>query len=164
MSDYSDAFSALKDAVQPDVDPVLTYGDGETPDTEKDLDRILERHKTAAWGAEAVVRYGERRVPVTGNGHVYRAAQGGTTAATEPSWPTSDYSQASDGTVVWEEAGAFSGSVYAVRAAIYEALNLKLTKAANDVQFLNDARAQASSYLFLNLQRLRDRYRPVGVA
>ena len=164
MSVFSDAFSELSDACQPDSDPVLTKGGGEAPDPAKELDRILERNKTAGWAEGVEVQYGERRIPTSPNGHVYRAVQGGTTGTAEPSWGTADYSRVVDGGVVWEEDGAFSGSPYNLRRAKYEALDLKVKKAMNENQYLNDARGQASSYLYLNLVRERDKYRSVGVA
>lgn len=169
MSDYSDAFKEVFDAVQPDSDPVISYGDGETPDVEKELDRIIERCKTATWEASTeeepvTVRYGEKRLPTSGNGHIYKAVQGGVTGSTEPAWGLTNYSQVTDGTIIWEEAGYFVGSVYDTDSAKYAALDVKVQKAVSKDQYLQDGRGTASTFLYLNCQRERDKYKPVGIA
>jgi hypothetical protein len=162
VSDYADAFKEVFDAVQPDSDPVLSYGDGETPDPEKELDRIIERCKTATWEASTdeepvTIRYGEKRVPTVGNGHVYQAKQGGVTGTTEPSWGVSDYSRVSDGTVVWEEAGVFVGNTYDTRAAKYAALDMKLSKTG-------EYTGAEEERIVAHLEKMRARYAPVGIA
>jgi hypothetical protein len=164
VSDYSEAFNELVDAAQPDRDPVLTKGDGTTPDLTKELDRILERHRTPSWSGTLGVKYGARVLPAAGNGHVYRAVRGGTTGGSEPAWPAGDYSRVSDGTVIWEEDGRFVGSPYDVRGAIHEACQMKADKCSDRV----DSSADGASYRESQtaeywLKRAR-RYAPVGVA
>lgn len=44
--------------------------------------------------------------PTTVNGHAYRAEVGGTTAGTEPTWPTNG-GTVTDGTVVWRDMGSY---------------------------------------------------------
>jgi hypothetical protein len=45
-------------------------------------------------------------VPTVDNGHVYVAQKGGITGASQPSWPLGMGATVTDGTVVWQEAGA----------------------------------------------------------
>lgn len=171
MSDASEFTAALLDLrllVQADDHPPLSYGDGTTIDTTKDLDAILEKTKRATTYASGVVyRLGQKVVPTVRTGLIYVVVTPGTSGA-EPTWPTTTEGQATSGTnsplLTFQEAGFEPLSIYDVRAAAYMALDLKCMKAANDNQYLSDSRGQASSYLFLNLQRQRDRYQPMGLA
>jgi hypothetical protein len=165
MSDYSDAFSEVKRAVQPDIDPRLSYGDGQVPDPDSDLDAIiLASVKAALWESGASVQYGDVLIPTVGNGRRYRVSVAGALGSTEPSWPGYDYGSVVSGGATLVEDGYFVGSVYDVRKAIYAALDLKVQRSVNKDQYLQDSRGQASSFLYLNLVRERDKYRPVGIA
>lgn len=57
------------------------------------------------WAPRVFVRPGEIYTPSKAalNGHAYRCTTGGTTATTEPTWPTS--ATVTDGGVVWTEIG-----------------------------------------------------------
>lgn len=55
----------------------------------------------AAWAASTAYTVGQRVRPTTRNGHVYECTTGGTSAAAEPTWPTTDGATVADGTVVW---------------------------------------------------------------
>lgn len=114
------------------------------------------------WEAEAEVPYGYRVAPSTRNGHRYRAVQGGTTGATEPTWGTSDYSQVSDGDVIWEEDGAAS-EAWDVRGAIYYALELRYAK-DQLVDASGDGRSHKGSQRAERIEKLMRLYRPVGVS
>jgi hypothetical protein len=165
LSDFSDAFSEVKRVVQPDLDPRLSYGDGQVPDPDSDLDAIiLASVKAALWESGASVKYGDVIVPTAGNGRRYRVTVAGVLGSTEPTWPTSDYGSVTSGEVTLVEDGYFVGSVYDVRKAIYAALDLKVQRSVNKDQYLQDSRGQASSFLYLNLVRERDKYKPVGIA
>lgn len=129
-----------------------------------EVEQALDAARVAkVWEAGKAYSYGDKVVPASPRGRYYRCVESGTSGSVEPSFPGYDGGRVTDGGCTWEEAGYLS-KLYDVRRAVYEALETKLAKAANENQFLNDSRGQASSYLFLNLQRLRDRYRPVGVA
>ena len=56
------------------------------------------------WRTETEYVLGDRVFPTTGNGHWYEAESAGTTAASEPVWPT-DGSTISDGSVTWRDKG-----------------------------------------------------------
>lgn len=165
MSAFSDAYAEVSRAVQPDVEPTLTHGDGGTADPTKELDSIiLASARGALWSAAATLTYGQIVFPLTRNGHRYRVTTGGTTGSAEPSWGTSDYTSVSDNTVVYEEAGGDFASIYDVRQAKYDAWNLRAAKASARTVELSDARGQATDYRYLNAVRERDRYQAVGIA
>jgi hypothetical protein len=132
----------------------------------EEVEAVLAKHlRYATWVAFTEYEYGDVVVPSTQTGQKFRAIQGGTSGATTPfSGRVSSFAQVSDGEVVWEEDGADSKSPYDIRGAVYEALDLKVQRSVNQNQYINDGRAQASSYLYLNLVRERDKYKPVGVA
>lgn len=159
MSDFSEAFAEVKRAVQPDVEPVLTYGDGVTPDPESEVDAIiLASTRAAVWSADLEVKYGDVVVPTVGNGRKYKVTVAGTLGSTEPSsWPGYDYGSVESGTVTMVEDGYFRGGVYDVRMATYKCFLLK--------------RAKANEYTGAEEQRIAEsldkgiaRYRPVGIA
>jgi len=59
-----------------------------------------------AWAASTAYSLGDIRVPnATRNGHRYRCTVAGTSAASEPTWPTTDGDTVSDDTATWEEYG-----------------------------------------------------------
>lgn len=165
MSDFSTAFAEVKRAVQPDETPKLTYGDGQTPNEEMELDQIiLANVRAKVWASGLQVGYGDIIVPTVGNGQKYRVATPGTLGATEPtSWP-GEFGSVTSGDVTLVEDGAFTGNTYDIRRAKYEALDLKVKRSASENQYLNDARGQASSFQYLNWARERDKYKAVGVA
>lgn len=159
MSDFSEAFAEVKRAVQPDVDPKLSYGDGVTPDADAELDSIiLTSARAVVWEAGAEVGYGNVIVPTRGNGRKYRVTTPGTLGSSEPtSWPTADYGSVTSGEVTLVEDGYFRGSVYDVRRAKYECFLAK--------------RAKADEFTGAEEQRISDsldkeiaRYRPVVIA
>lgn len=60
---------------------------------------------SAAWTTITAISVGEYRRPTVANGRRYYASTGGTTAAGEPTWPTTPAGTVADGTVVWTEDG-----------------------------------------------------------
>lgn len=58
-------------------------------------------YSAAAWAASTAYTVGQRVRPTTRNGHVYECTTGGTSAATQPTWPTTEGTTVTDGTVVW---------------------------------------------------------------
>lgn len=168
-TDFTAALADLKRLIQADDAPALTYGDGSTIDTTRDLDAILENNKWARTYTNATLyRLGQKVLPSVRNGLVYQVVTPGTSGGAEPTWPLTTEGQVTSGVdsplLTFQEAGAEPESVYNLRAAAYAALDLKCMKATNHNQYMSDGRATASSYLFLNLQRQRDRYQPMGLA
>jgi hypothetical protein len=158
VSDYSEAFAEVKRVVQPDTDPKLTYGRGETPDPEADLDSvILASVRATVWEAGLVVKYGKHVVPTTGNGRKYRVKVAGALGSSEPSWPDYDYGVVTSGDVTLEEDGLFEGGVYDVRRAIHAALLLKLSKAS-------EYTGAEEERIVAHLEKMAARYAPVGIA
>jgi type IV pilus assembly protein PilY1 len=56
---------------------------------------------TTSWAASTAYAVGNVRRPTTANGYVYTVKTAGTSAATQPTWPTADGGTVTDGTVVW---------------------------------------------------------------
>lgn len=164
-SDYAAAFRELKRFAQPDSDPVLTYGDGVGADPEMELDSILlEAKRAMTWATETAYVVGEIVMPTARNGHRYRVTQGGTSGATEPTWPTSLYGTVTSGSgspaLTFEEAGSEYSNVYDVRAAKKAVAALKKTKAAH---FVGMGQVQFQQ-LFDHWERIEKQYRGVGVS
>lgn len=95
-----------------------------------------------AWQASTVVTLGQRRVPVVSNGHQYQVdsiSGTGSTAASEPTWPTTSGATVIDNAganqVVWKEAGttATTGTV----GLYIHANSLLNTVDGNDVDSIN---------------------------
>jgi hypothetical protein len=165
VSAWSDAFAELVRLAQPDSEPVLTKGGGTTADATKELDAILLANaRGITWASGATVVYGDTILPLTRMGRRFRVTTGGVLGSTEPAWGDYEGSVVTSGTVVMAEDGSDFGNLYDVRGAAYRALDLKVQKAVNKDQYLQDARGQASSFLYLNLVRERDKYKSVGVA
>lgn len=58
-----------------------------------------------AWQASTAYVVGNVRRKTTDNGHAYICVVAGTSAGTEPTWPTTPGATVTDGTVTWAEAG-----------------------------------------------------------
>ena len=59
-----------------------------------------------AWIANTALVQGAVIVPTVSNGHLYKAIQGGTTGAVQPTFPTAQGATVFDGTIIWQEAGS----------------------------------------------------------
>lgn len=57
------------------------------------------------WAASTVYTAGQVVRPTTGNAHLYVCVVGGTSAASEPTWPTTSRQTVTDNTVTWAEIG-----------------------------------------------------------
>lgn len=87
----------------PDIDLHL-----EAPDANGYLSRHVSRagwipHYT--WSAAKTVAAGDTTIPTADNGHYYTAGGSGTTAGSEPTWPTSGGSTVTDNGITWTESG-----------------------------------------------------------
>ena len=140
------ALAALKLFAQPDATPELD---------DVELNSILDGVQRASfWTLSTAFIFGAVVLPATKNGHRYSCTQGGTTAATEPTWPTRDGATITDGTVIWKEAGADYANVYDIRDAAQQAWVMKEGKASQlfDVgsekisQLRDHCRAMAQSF------------------
>ena len=161
MADESDFSAVVADVellAQTTLNPTMT--------TEEVEAVVRETARGRTWAAATAYPFGAYVIPTAANlnGRRYRVTEAGTSGAAEPAWPDSNSATLTDGTVKFEEAGPHTGSVYDKRRAVEKCLTIRLTKAANQTQYINDARGQASDYLFLNLQRLRDSFKPLDLA
>ena len=57
------------------------------------------------WASGTSYDVGTIKIPTSRNGHRYRVIQAGTTGSSEPSWPTAEGAEVTDGGVVWQEYG-----------------------------------------------------------
>lgn len=63
------------------------------------------------WAASTAYTVGQIVRPTTGNGYLYMCVVAGTSAASEPTWPTTRLSQVVDSGVTWCNVGAGIGQV-----------------------------------------------------
>lgn len=116
------------------------------------------------WGAATEYAYGATVLPTVRNGHRYVVTTGGTSAATEPTWPLTAFSTLTDGTVVLQEAGADYAELYDLKRATWEAFQLKLTKcAATAVPLSTPGGTLGLDKMVENLEKRARRWQPVGV-
>lgn len=145
------ALIQLKRLVQPDVTPALT-------DTE--LNAILDGVQRASfWILSTAFIFGAVVMPATKNGHRYTCSQGGTTAATEPTWPARDGATITDGTVIWREAGADFENVFDVRAAAQQAWLMKQARAVE----LFDGGDQKLSQIAERCGEMVEKFAPIQI-
>lgn len=91
----TNAANQLQDAVSPGVDPIMLSVIDTLP----------------IWIASTVYTLGTLRQPILSNGFRYRVTTAGTSAGTEPTWPTVGLgSTVTDGTVVWTLESAHHGA------------------------------------------------------
>lgn len=146
------ALAALKMFAQPDSVPQLD---------DPELNAILDGAQRASfWTLTTAFTFGAVVLPATKNGHRYVCSQGGTTAATEPTWPTRDGATVSDGTVIWREAGADYENVFDIRAASQNAWLAKKAKASE----LFDAGDQKLSQIAEVCEQMAESFEPIKFA
>lgn len=66
---------------------------------------VTEPASATAWAATTAYAVGDVRRPVSSNGHLYKAIVAGTSAGSEPTWPTTADLQVVDSGVTWREIG-----------------------------------------------------------
>jgi hypothetical protein len=96
---YNRALIAYSDLKTPKA-PINVYGL-----STQQLDPYGQKPLGAPWLASTPYLVGEYVQPTVtgGNGHLYRCLVGGTTNATEPSWPLTENATVTDGGVTWQE-------------------------------------------------------------
>lgn len=86
------------------IDALLDYisskADGQTVCAGQPL-TYYEAVDPAAWQASTAYALGDAARPVTRNGFNYECTTAGTSAATEPTWPTTAGLTVTDGTAIW---------------------------------------------------------------
>lgn len=131
-----------------------------------ELDDILLRaQRYSTWTYSNEYAYGEYVVPTVRNGHAYIVTTGGTTAATEPTWPTEYESSFTDGTVVFREAGSDNLLLWDLDAACHEAWLLKASRAARQTDFSAvEGGSYRKSQLYEHCVAMAQRYSPVTIS
>ncbi len=129
MSDATEreeALALLIDWAEPSVSPTLTFeGEG------NELEAILDRHRVAVtWSSGIEIKAGQVIRPTTSHSRWFRAKTGGTTGASEPSWPSNGNSSFFDNDILFEDGGEAGESIYDVRAAAWEAWDKKARKSS----------------------------------
>lgn len=146
------ALAELRRLVQPDATPALD---------DPELNAILDSVQRASfWTLTTAFVFGAVVLPATKNGHRYKCTQGGTTAATEPTWPARDGATITDGTVIWQEAGSDYENVFDIRAAAHEAWTMKGAKAVE----LFDAGDQKLSQIADRCRDMAESFDPIRIA
>lgn len=140
---------------QPDCKPVISA----------ELHGIVDRHRRAKIHAVSTAYvYGDVVQLLTRNGHRYRCTEGGTSAATAPTFPTRDGAALTDGTVKWVEDGKNYDNVYDLRAILHDAAMAKVAKSTHLVNTsAGNARIEASQLQAQWRERARD-FAPLGFA
>ena len=75
------------------------------------------------WTASTVYSVGTVVSPTTANGHYYICTTAGTSAATQPAWPTGSGASVANGSVVWTEYGPFLERTITLDATYNTAFN-----------------------------------------
>jgi hypothetical protein len=146
------AFTELRMLVQPASTPELD---------DVELNSILDSAQRASfWILSTAFTFGAVVLPATKNGHRYKCTTAGTTAATEPTWPTNSGATITDGTVVWQEAGPDYDNVFDVRAAAHQAWVMKQAKAS----VLFDSSGQRASQIAEHCKQMADSLEPIKIA
>jgi hypothetical protein len=101
VSELSDARDEIKLELQTSVDPVVT---------DDEVDTILAQTiRASVWAASTSYTLGKIVLPTTRTGRGYQVIVPGTSGSTEPTWPTTQMGQVSEGSsspqLTWEEAG-----------------------------------------------------------
>ncbi len=139
----------LRRLAQPDATPALD---------DVELNAILDDVQRASfWILSTAFIYGDVVLPATKNGHRYKCIEPGTTATTEPTWPTRDGNTVTDGTVRWEEAGPDYDNVFDIRAAAHQAWVTKESKASE----LFDAGGQSLSQIAEHCRMKAESFSPI---
>ncbi|MBF0164835.1 MAG: hypothetical protein HQM01_10110 [Magnetococcales bacterium] len=86
------------------------------PDSASMVISSKDGDEAATWTSTTACATGVYRVPTISNGHYYKCVTGGTTGATQPTWPTAG-GTVTDGGVTWRDMGTIvkvSGTDYTV--------------------------------------------------
>ena len=146
------ALAQLRRLAQPDSTPALD---------DVELNAFLDDSQRAVfWILSTAFTFGAVAMPATKNGHRYVCIEAGTTAATEPTWPTRDGATVTDGTVRWQEAGPDYENVFDIRAAAHQAWVVKEAKASE----MFDSGGNSLSQIAEHCRRMAEAFDPILIA
>jgi len=156
ITNEDDAQQILEFLVETDCAPVL---DGPT------VQKILDNNKRASvWAAATVYSVGDVVIPATRNGHRFVCVVAGTSAATEPGWPSRDNACVSDGsTLSWQEAGV-EYDLWDMRNAAFQGWQKKKSKAVSKIDFSSQDTSFRNSQVFEHIDSKLKEFWPIGVA
>lgn len=129
---------------------------------------IVEECGIALHAVSTAYTFGDRVLPSTANGRMYRCVVGGTSGETAPVWSglTCGYYgyRFSDGEVTWEDIGPAPSERYDVNLATYKVLLRKKAESPDDMDFSSADEKVSLSQRQKNLDALLKRYEPVYLA
>lgn len=141
------------------------------PEICDELMAIIDRNLLAqVWVASTAYEFGSIVQLDPRNGHRYRCATAGTSAATSVAFltPTYPYSRdgywVADGTCNWQQVGADYANVVDIRAACHECWMLKRARSAGLTDVVINGRSVSGSQIPAEFARLAQTYLPAGVA
>jgi len=135
-----------------------------------DLLRIVDGSVRGSTHAVATAyAVGDRVVPATPNGRLYRAVRAGTSAATAPDWATEPglqytgqrYSDGDD--LLWEDDGPAPVEMYDLKLAAQRAWLEKAGRAAADMAVSDQNKSVQLQQVHQHCLEMATRYRPMGV-
>lgn len=139
-----------------------------------DIGTVLDIHtRYATWTASTAYSVGDRVVPTTPNGRVYECVIAGTSAATEPGWPTAPSHQwqgwavgdgTSDPDLHWVDIGPANVERYDVRSTIRQCWLIKASRVAGEIDAKEGASDVKLSQLHTHCLTMAAKYRPLVIA
>jgi hypothetical protein len=153
------AIAEVKRRAQVTVAPVIA---------DEDITAILSEYQLASiWENAHLYVVGEEILPTTRNGHRYRCIVGGTSGATEPTFPTDLGGRVAEGTgnpkLTWQEVGGDYDNVFDIRGLTYAILDLKVKRCAIAVDQKTPVGSLSASQMYEHWKKERDGYAPLGV-
>ena len=154
------ALEELKRLTQHTVEPQLS---------DADLDGLLDKAKRAStWKPNTAYAHGDTVQPTVGNGHRYRAIEGGTSGSTEPRWPKSKAATIGDGAsdpqLRWLEEGPAYPNMYNVRQAAHEGWMMKAAKAQSCTDWKAGGISQSGDQTFQHCLQMAELTQPFEVS
>lgn len=141
--------------------------------TTDELGDLVDRFdRFSTWTASTAYSVGDRIIPTTANGRVYEARRAGTTASTEPDWPTWPGNQyqgwcvsegPSDPQLLWVDAGPANVERYDVRSAARQGWMIKASRVATEIDSKDGAADVKLSQLRANCLEMAEKYRPLVI-
>ena len=152
------ALAELKRDSQWNIEPVIDVND---------LQAILDESKTCSiWTASTAYSYGDVVVPTDANqnGRQFKCMGSGTSDSSEPSWATYQNARYTDGSAIWQEAGAQPKSLWDMRYAKFKAWEHKASLVSPDFDFSGSGESYKRSQVFEQCKKQAARFQPVRIA
>lgn len=119
----------------------------------------------SAWRASTVYTQWQYRIPTVNNGHYYTVTTAGTSAASEPVWPTASGATVVDGGVTWRESGSYLWTpTYNLKAAAAEGWRLKAGKVASHYAISADGASAQRQQMYEHCLRMAEQFSRGGLS